>query len=236
MKNPVKTALRGVAHEYLKRVCQLEYKRPMFGEPNERPVELAFVFRSLAQTYPKSVLDVGTGTTALPHLMANCGFKVTAIDNVRDYWPAGMVNRHYLVIDDNICESKLGGPFDLITCISVLEHIERFDEAIKNMFRLLAPGGHLILTVPYTESEYVRNVYELPGSSYGKNLPYITQSFCRQNIEKWLGIHGAELVEQEFWDFWEGQHWTVGKKSLPPKQVSARDKHQIGCFLLRRKQ
>jgi hypothetical protein len=35
------------------------------------------------------------------------------------------------------------------------------------MFARLACGGHLIMTFPYNETRYVRNVYELPGSSYG---------------------------------------------------------------------
>jgi hypothetical protein len=30
---------------------------------------------------------------------AECGFVVTAIDNVRDYWDHGMVNRHWTVLD-----------------------------------------------------------------------------------------------------------------------------------------
>jgi predicted SAM-dependent methyltransferase len=38
--------------------------------------------------------------------------------------------------------------FDLITCISVLEHIPADEEAIKIMWSLLRPGGRLIITMP----------------------------------------------------------------------------------------
>ena len=38
--------------------------------------------------------------------------------------------------------------FDLITCISVLEHIPSDREAVKMMWSLLRPGGRLILTLP----------------------------------------------------------------------------------------
>jgi SAM-dependent methyltransferase len=38
--------------------------------------------------------------------------------------------------------------FDLITCISVLEHIPQDRAAIETMWSLLSPGGKLILTLP----------------------------------------------------------------------------------------
>ncbi|RII29816.1 MAG: hypothetical protein CXR30_10915 [Geobacter sp.] len=38
--------------------------------------------------------------------------------------------------------------FDLITCLSVLEHIPSDREAVSQMWALLKPGGRLVLTVP----------------------------------------------------------------------------------------
>jgi len=40
------------------------------------------------------------------------------------------------------------GTFDLITCISVLEHIPSDSKAVDIMWSLLRPGGRLILTLP----------------------------------------------------------------------------------------
>jgi SAM-dependent methyltransferase len=40
------------------------------------------------------------------------------------------------------------GTFDLITCISVLEHIPSDRDAVDKMWSLLRPGGRLILTLP----------------------------------------------------------------------------------------
>lgn len=210
-----------------------EYRKQAFRRFNERPVEFAFLFRQLARLYPRTVLDVGTGTTALPHLMRNCGFLVTATDNIRDYWPNGMSNRHYYVIDDDITRTRLSAKFDFITCISVLEHIERSDQAVAGMFSLLNPGGHLVLTFPYTEGNYLRNVYELPGSTYGQDASYITQSYSRVHLDRWLEQNRGEIVEQEFWQFWDGDYWTVGKQLIPPRQVSRNDTHQLTCLLVR---
>lgn len=215
-------------------ICRLEFKRQTFKRFNERPVELDFVFRHLSKLYPKKVLDVGTGASALPQLMRKCGFLVTAIDNIRDYWSSGMSNRHYYVINDDITKTHLKDKFDLITCISVLEHIKDFNAAVGNMFSLLKPAGHLIMTFPYSEGNYVRNVYELPGSSYGQGSPYITQSYSRAEIDKWLKENHGVIIEQEYWQFWDGNHWTVGNQIIPPLRVTSEEKHQLTCVLIQK--
>lgn len=234
MISRLKSYARSVLNVYPRWVTKREYENQRFQRLNERPVEFAFVFRSLARLYPRTVLDVGTGTTALPHLMRNCGFLVTATDNVTDYWPTGMFNRHYYVIDDDITRTRLTERFDFITCISVLEHVEASDDAVANMIALLNPGGHLALSFPYTEAAYVRNVYTLPGSSYGQNAPFITQSYARSNIDGWLARTGATIAEQEYWEYWDGGTWTVGNQILPPRKSSAAEPHQHTCLLLRK--
>ena len=60
--------------------------------------------------------------------------------------------------------------FDLITCISVLEHIPADHEAVEQIWSLLRPGGRLILTLPCMAEpleQYISyNHYEIlsPGS------------------------------------------------------------------------
>jgi len=215
-------------------ISKREYLMQKITLFNERPVEYNFVFKHLANIYPRTILDVGTGTTALPHLMRNCGFIVTAIDNRKDYWPNGMENRHYYVIDDDIVNTKLNETFDLVTCISTLEHIEQYDVAIKNIFGLLKPNGFIILTFPYNENQYVRNVYELPGSTYGQNSSYITQVFSRANLNNWMYENKAIIKDQEYWKFYDGDYWTVGTQLIPPIKVNAQKQHQISCILIQR--
>lgn len=230
----IKSTLHNFGRWYGSEVCRREYRSQEFYRINERPVELSFVFRHLSKACPRKVLDVGTGTTALPQLMRNCGFLVTAIDNVRDYWPSGMFNRHCHVINDDITDTRIDETFDFITCISVLEHIEAYDKAIANMFKLLKTNGCLALTFPYNEKRYVSNVYQLAGAGYGQDAPYICQAFSRNEIEKWLTLHNARMVDQEFWQFWEGEFWTLGDQITPPRQVTPADKHQFTCLLLQK--
>ena len=215
-------------------ICKREYLQQSIRRFNERPVEYGFVFKHLARIYPRKVLDVGTGMTALPHLMRSCGFLVTAIDNIKDYWPSGMCNRHYFVMDDDITDSKLDDKFDFITCVSVLEHIEDSEAALRNMSRLLNSDGYLVLTFPYNENNYVRNVYDLVGSSYGQDLPYICQSYSRRELNEWIQGSKCEVIDQEVWQFWDGDYWTVGNQVIPPRQVTTKEKHQLSCILMQK--
>lgn len=229
--------LRGLTQRmllaYPQRLLRQEHARQRPKRQNERPIEFAFVFRQMARLYPRTVLDVGTGTTALPSLMRTTGAAVTAIDNIRDYWVRGMVNPHYHVIDDDITRTRLAGTFDMITCVSVLEHVTDHVAAMRNMVRLLAPGGHLVVTCPYTERSYVPNVYALPGSSYGRDAPYVCQSYARATLEEWLAASGARVVEQELWRCWTGDAWTVGEQVVPPEPVASPESpHQLTCLLL----
>jgi 2-polyprenyl-3-methyl-5-hydroxy-6-metoxy-1,4-benzoquinol methylase len=234
MSKAVKKSVRTFMNRYPKWVCKREFESQSFKRFNERPVEFGFVFRKLSELYPRTILDVGTGTTALPHVMRNCGFLVTAVDNVHDYWPAGMVNRHYHVIDDDITSTRITDTFDLVTCISVLEHVQESGVAMRNIFSLLNPGGHLILTCPFNERVYSKNVYDITGSSYGQNRPYVTQSYSRIELDGWLGDNSATLVDQEHWQYWSGDLWSVGEQVIPPKRVSVEDKHQLTCLLMRK--
>jgi len=227
-----KQIIKKILNRYPEWICKNEFESQAFTGFNERSIEYGFVFRKLGAIYPHTILDVGTGSTALPHLMRNCGCLVTATDNAPHYWSSEMLNRHYHVIHDDITKTHLFDTFDLITCISVLEHIQSSDEAMRNMFSLLKPNGHLILTFPYNEKTFVKNVYELPGSSYGAS--YITQSYSRNELERWLQENPGTILDQEYWQFWEGDQWTVGRQLIPPRSVTANDKHQLTCILLRK--
>jgi SAM-dependent methyltransferase len=221
-----------LANQLLRMFMKREFRKQTYITFNERPVEYQFAFKQIAKYCPIQVLDIGTGKSAFPSLVRQCGLVVTAIDNIRDFWPKGMCNRHYYILNDDIRATKLNIQFDMITCISVLEHIRDADAAVRSMFKLLKAGGHLVLTFPYNEQRYIENVYDLAGSNAPPGLPYVTQAFSRRQVQHWLVEHQAQLVAQEYWRYYSGPYWSVGERLSPPVQVNGSELHQLTLLLL----
>ena len=216
---------------------------PVFfwAEPHERPAgtinELsfmyAFLFKHFARICPSRVLDVGTGTSSLPHLMSHCGAGVIAIDKFRGYWGRRPLNRHFQVMADDICSSRIQGSFDLITCIDVIQHVPGHLAAMQTMARLLRPGGCLIVGFFYNENHYVPDVYRLEGSNaYGRGATYGCQIISRKEVEEWVQSAGLRIVDQELWSCFSGEYWSFGERLQPPRLGSSTAPHHVACLCL----
>ena len=222
------------ARLYLKPLLSAEKAKPMFGQVNERPIEYGFVFDCLRDLWPEKILDVGAGKSSWPHILHNCGFKVTAIDKIGEYWSSGFVNRHFRIENDDITATRIVERFPFITCLSVLEHIPEHTLAVKNMVSLLEDGGHLVLTFPYNESTYHPNIYDHPEAGYGKDANFVTQVYSREQIEEWLASNPIEIVSQEYYEVFTGEFWTFGKRLYPAKKAEKSERHHLTCLLLRK--
>ncbi|MBN2072978.1 MAG: class I SAM-dependent methyltransferase [Actinobacteria bacterium] len=223
-----------IVYLLLKPILKREYKAQK-EFINERPLEYSFALRHISKIYPKKILDIGPGKSSLPHLLYNCGFNVTSIDEMCGYWNKDLENRHFLIIKDSIVNPKIRQGFDLITCISTLEHIPDHESAVRNMFSLLKDGGYLILTFPFNEQVYFYNIYDTDDAGYGKSHKYICQVFSRNELEEWLKENNGEIIDQEYYNVFTGKYWTYGKRLEIPQTVSKNETYQLTALLLRKK-
>jgi len=234
MENKVSINKEDIGKQWIDQINFHEYQRQAFTGINTRPVEYAYIFTKLNEHKPVEVMDVGSGQTALPALMRHSGFIVHAIDNIKDYWIQGMFNRHYAILNNDIMNPEIKGHADLITCVSVLEHISDPDKAVKNMIRLLSMNGHLVLTFPYCETQYVENVYKIPGAGYGQNYNYPCHVFSREQIETWCRDNGAELIDMEYYQVFDGKLWTFGKKLDNVVKADKDSLHHLACLTIKK--
>lgn len=223
----------GVYYAEAKQVCEKEFASQFHSGArlNERVVEYAHALMLISQIDAATVLDVGAGYSPWPALLRACGYIVTATDSMDGYWGSKIFNRHFHVVEDDITHSKLAGKYDLVTCLSTLEHILDYHAAIENMKGLINPGGYLILSFPYNEHAYEANNYRRPRSRYGKETRYICQSFSRANLNDWLDDWGT-VVGQRYFKAFTGDFWSVGDKIAPPVEVGPQESHQLTvvCF------
>ncbi len=138
------------------------------------------------------VLDVATGTGRLPEaLLSQPRFKgsIVALDA-----SAGMLalaqqklGRHGNRIEYAQHDAqKLPYPdasFDIVTCLEALEFMRDWRGAVKEMLRVLKPGGLLMLS-----NRIGPDVWKLPGRA----IP--TPAFT-----DWLGEIGLQRVERRAW-------------------------------------
>lgn len=98
----------------------------------------------------KEIADIGCGTGHLLLYISNeflpltlTGFEYadSALEIAKKILPSA--NFHYY----NIYEESVQ-QFDFVFCTEVLEHLQYPDKALKNLMKMVKPGGVLFLTVP----------------------------------------------------------------------------------------
>lgn len=123
----------------------------------ERIVEIPFVFQNLELPKGARILDFGCSESPLSLHLASLGYRVVGVD-LREY-PFTHPNLSFVQGDFLKCGFP-DGEFDGVIAVSAVEHCglgayregayASGDEAVvQEMFRVLRPGGRLLMTVPY---------------------------------------------------------------------------------------
>jgi len=195
---------------------------------NEREILYPFAIRAIRQRNPARILDIGTGMSAFPLIIEQCGYNITAMDNYGGYWPGGLRNKYFRVANSDITKNVSSEVVDLITCLHCLSHIENWQKAMLNIRRMLKTGGCLILGTPYNEHLGVPNAYDMPDAGYGHSAPYKCRIFCAKDMRE----TGFRIAEQHWWQIFSGRLWTQGKRIAPTREVAKHETHHFSTMIL----
>jgi SAM-dependent methyltransferase len=126
-----------------------------FGTGNENARENWIKERLLELPEGSSILDAGAGDQ---HHKEHCKHLVYTSQDSAQYdgkgdgsglqtgtYDYGQID----IVSDIITIPREDNSFDTILCTEVLEHVPYPDKAVKELHRLLKPGGLLILTTPF---------------------------------------------------------------------------------------
>ena len=108
--------------------------------------------RKISSTLPPGyrVLEVGCGTgNVLRMLCEACpDGKVVGLELWFDGLRHAQSRSAGFLVQGDVRDYPFGKPFDLVGLFDVLEHVEEDRETLASLWKALAPGGRLLLTVP----------------------------------------------------------------------------------------
>jgi ubiquinone/menaquinone biosynthesis C-methylase UbiE len=114
-----------------------------------------FVERVAASAHPEDVLlDVGAGNCQYkPYFAGKCKYLSQDVGgkDITHTYTYDQINIRSEVYDIPLPDESV----DIILCTQVLEHLKYPARAIKEMHRLLKPGGRLYLSTPQTSDEHM---------------------------------------------------------------------------------
>ncbi|GEM_PF-108053 len=127
------------------------------------------------------LLDVPAGDGMLLRRLAQAGFQAHACDLYPELFTGAGIEVRRGDLSKTLPYAN--GEFQYITCLEGLEHIENPHQAIREFTRILAPGGHLIISIPNILNIEERIKWLLNG--YTSHFKPISREHLHKRREEW---------------------------------------------------
>ncbi|MFH1106627.1 MAG: class I SAM-dependent methyltransferase [Candidatus Micrarchaeota archaeon] len=161
----------------------------------------------------KRVLDYGCGdgifATRVDKGAEYVGLDIdpTVIANLSKKYPG---NRY--ITPDGLSKFR-DGYFDAVVMFAVFEHLSRPEETLKEIGRVLAPGGRLFLTTPTPKSELLLEamafLHVIKANWLDEHLAYYT----KRGLSTMLEAGGLRVAEFRYFQLRQNQFIVAEKKA-----------------------
>ena len=144
-------------------------------------------------------VDLGSGPGAMAARLRSFGCEVLAVDRDANGFEGGVPHRSVDLNNQDFAAQIGESQFDLVTAIEVIEHVESPICFLRNVGRLLAPGGVAVLTTPNVDSLPARLKFLFAGkirTMDGRGDPtHISPIFFDLFQRQYLPLAGVTLRE-----------------------------------------
>jgi predicted SAM-dependent methyltransferase len=132
------------------------------------------------------VLDMGAGTCLYRPLFSHCDYKTHDFKKYEGAEKHGGTSAygHIDYVSEILAIPAPDQSFDVILCTEVLEHVPEPIQVLKEISRLLRPGGRAFITAPLGSG-----LHQLPFHFYGGYTPEWYKRFCTE-----AGMEAIEIT------------------------------------------
>ena len=149
----------------------------------------------LAQEYISgNVLEVGCGEGRGVELIAPKADSFTGIDkiaqvieNLKDSYPAGDFRQMVIPPFSGLADEQ----YNVVISFQVIEHIKKDEEYLKEIYRVLKPGGKALITTPNIKMSLSRNPWHIREYTAQELMVLAKKIFPKVEM---LGVAGNEKV------------------------------------------
>lgn len=110
-------------------------------------------------------LDFGSGIGITSQVFARCGFPTTSADVSKPLlaFASWRLDQHGDKAERvNLTSTKLGtATFDIVTAVDTLVHVPDFDETVRELHRVIRPGGWLLTNFDVRDSDSLESAHHI---------------------------------------------------------------------------
>jgi ubiquinone/menaquinone biosynthesis C-methylase UbiE len=138
------------------------------------------------------ILDIGAGTGIILKLLHDFGetYGIEYSQQGIKYLKKRELKRIVCADADQLLPFK-NDTFKIITCLDVLEHLDRDKRLLKEMLRVSKPGGHILVAVP---------AFDMFWSSHDVALHH-KRRYTRKEILKAIHKMDCKIIKASYYNF-----------------------------------
>jgi SAM-dependent methyltransferase len=151
----------------------------------------------IAGDSPGRVLDWGCGHGQITHLLRERGTDATAFDYREGSEPATIQLEQFPAIEAYVSGDPVALPFpeshfDTVLSCGVLEHVPRPGDSLRELHRVLRPGGRLLIYKLPNRFSYLEAIARRAGMYYHGAYPD-DQVYDRRTANALVAAHGFRV-------------------------------------------
>jgi SAM-dependent methyltransferase len=139
-----------------------------------------FIKRQGLSCEAEYILDVGCGTMPYRHLFAATSYVGLEVESSGARQEVKFPTEWF----NGVKLEKPDSSVDAVICTQVLEHADQHEELLREIYRVLKPGGRLIVTVPFVYEEHEQPFDFRRWTSFGLEKELRRVGFQELQLEK----------------------------------------------------